>query len=185
MKKILLTSLAALLIASGANAGVYVAGHVTTRSGGGEDIFDTYALDAAVGYAFNNGWRVELDILTANLWDNDDDTDINFDLAIQPGYLKGLYDFKNDSQFTPYVGAGLRNLGLGYIYDHDEKASYRGYGLGVVGIVGIQYALNKSVSLDLQYNREYSRTWSKESGSPSSSGSSNGSAYKLGIVHRF
>ncbi|MDR2268888.1 MAG: porin family protein [Rickettsiales bacterium] len=188
MKKIVLTSLAAVLLATSANAGAYISGYATTRSDDGVDIFDAMSLDASIGYAFSNGLRIEADVFTANIYDGNDATDLNIVGTVSLGVLKGLYDFKNDSKFTPYLGLGIDSLGLGYVFR--DKADSSNANLPFIGqfVVGATYAINEKISIDLQYNRNFSWAWTRSAignNSTSSTNSSGSNAYKLGIRYNF
>lgn len=188
MKKIILTSLAAILLATSAKAGGYVAGYATTKSDDNVDIFDSMTLDASVGYAFQNGFRAELDVFTANVYDGDENTDINFGGGIKLGYLKGLYDFKNNSKFTPYAGLGINTLTFSYKYNDSADSSLTTLPFLAELVVGVSMAVKSNISLDLQYNREFAYNWTRYAfgGNSASNSSSNGSnTFKLGIVYKF
>lgn len=192
MKKVIaLTSLVSLFAIGAANAGGYVSGYAVTSSGNGNSIGDVMTLNAAIGYAFENNMRIELDVFSTNLWDGDDLTDINAAFSVTSGYLKGFYDFKGDSKFTPYVGLGIGNISVGYIdYDDDISANNnKRYSISGSAILGIQYAISNKISLDLQYSHNYSRSWSKTEykviDSSTAESSSNSSTYKLGVMYKF
>jgi len=194
MKKIVLTSLGAILLATAANAGWYVGGYVATAQDEGLDFFKQATLDATVGYGFSGGIRVELDVLQANLWDGDIDTyplpstDVNFSVNIGAGFLKGLYDIKIDGPVTPYVGVGINPFAIGYIYNSDLEASVGGLSIDGAFIGGISYALNDSLSLDLQYNRVFNYTWTRVGYSGGSTTRSHSEGYdlvKLGARYNF
>ena len=185
MKKILLTSLVALGVAGTANAGVYVAGYLSTYNDSkavvaGFDMdnevsfFDNLNLDFTVGYAFGNGIRVEADVMSVALYEKDYDFADTFGISIGVNAVKGLYDFGTWSNFTPYVGAGLTDLD--YMSFNDEFA------FNVVGVVGVSYAITENVSVDLQYNR----TFGYNSNGEGIDASYNGvNVIKLGGMYKF
>ncbi|MDR1826106.1 MAG: outer membrane beta-barrel protein [Rickettsiales bacterium] len=181
MKKILLTSMAALLIASNADAGWYAAGYVGTGAGR-DDLFNTAALYNSVGYGFSNGIRIEADIFSMNIYDNDSSTDVNVNPTFGLGYLKGLYDFKVDGKFTPYVGLGVKELSLEYV---KTPGNTYGFGFEMVGIVGASYPVTKSISVDIQYNRYFSYEWVKVPGQGSNSDGGDFGMIKAGAVFKF
>jgi len=186
MKKIVLTSLAALLLANAAHAGAYVAGYTTTRDQSA-DLFESMTLDASVGYAFENNFRAELDVFTANVYDGDETTDLNFNAGFKLSYLKGLYDFKNESKFTPYVGLGMNIFGFSYDYDDDAERSEADFTFNGVIVAGVSYAINSTISVDLQYNREFTYTWNRfaNGGTTTSTTDSGWNTFKLGIAYKF
>ncbi|MDR3208694.1 MAG: outer membrane beta-barrel protein [Rickettsiales bacterium] len=185
MKKIILTSLAAILLATSANAGAYVSGYLktTTDSEGvsnGNDyknevgFLDELDLDVTVGYALSNGVRVEADIFTTGLYKKDVDFGDSFFAQFHVGAVKGIYDFATAGGFTPYVGAGL--IDLEYI-NVSKLATFH-----VVGVAGVSYALNNKLSLDLQYNR----TFYYNSNGENVNNSYNGvNVFKLGAIYKF
>jgi len=193
MKKVVLTSLGAILLATAANAGWYVGGYVTTTQDEDVSLYKSATLDASVGYAFSGGIRVEADVLTLNLWDGEDHPTINFDLQVgnwenQTMMFKGLYDIKLDGPVTPYVGVGINPFGLSYQYDSDSERSVTDMTILGALIGGVSYAVNDKISLDLQYSRVFFYNWKRTAlGSSSTSGSnSKGSdLVKLGVRYNF
>jgi|GEM_PF-2311945 len=154
MKKIALTSLVAMFaVAGAANAsGFYTTGYVSTVADQGIDVFDTLSLDLAVGYAFDNGIRLEADVVSTMIAINTDPMfaignadDADFGLHS----VKVMYDFKTDSKFTPYVGAGITDLG----YISTEFTDM--IEVGGMFIAGVLYEVTPKFSVDLQYNRGF------------------------------
>ncbi|MDR1071076.1 MAG: porin family protein [Rickettsiales bacterium] len=183
MKKIVLTSLAALLLATSANAGVYVSGHLGTGVNTNVDIFDSVTVIGSIGYAFDNGLRLETDIYAGTLVNmtNNSNTfsaSINANGTFGIRQLKALYDFKIGGKFTPYVGLGLTQLA--YV----STKVVDGFIANGSFIGGVSYALNSKLSLDLQYNRifAYEYAFNKDDGSSVSSGSS---LWKAGLSYKF
>jgi len=195
MKKIVLTSLGAILLATAANAGAYVAGHVATIQDEGVAPFKSAMLTGTVGWAFQNGIRLEADLLSLNLWDGNDETDINFTLvagSITEGatasMFKVLYDFKLDGPVTPYVGAGINPFVLSYWYNSDSEGSLSNLHILGTAIIGVSYAMNDKISLDLQYNRVFNYSWERQAFGGSTYTESRSSGYdliKLGARYNF
>lgn len=159
MKKLILTSLSAILLATSAQAGGYVSGSFGTGTdteatvvGASADnkveFGDILNLNVAVGYKFDNNVRLEADIASIGLLDKTkadaDQTEQSFSLGL--GQVRALYDFSASSGFTPYLGLGLDNLS----WNEDGNESLK---LDVAGIVGVAYALNTNLALDIQYQR--------------------------------
>jgi opacity protein-like surface antigen len=142
MKKILLTSFAALMFTASADAGFYIGGYARTGDMVGE-FFDVIALDATVGYRFNNGLRLEADVLSIMM-------EPGFgDFEIGAGMVRALYDIKVNDKFVPYVGIGVAPMGMGTGWDGmTEEISFNGS-----LVAGISFNIDKSVALDLQYSR--------------------------------
>jgi len=140
MKKLLLTSFAALMFTATADAGFYVGGYVS-----GFDIkdnfaiFDNIALDATVGYRFTNGLRVEADVLG---------------IMMEPGFgdfrfglmqARALYDIKINDQLVPYFGIGVDT---GIYSGRAEQFAFTG-----ALVAGVAYYLDRNLALDLMYTR--------------------------------
>lgn len=96
-------------------------------------------------YLFNDSWidRVEQDGYVEN------------DIKMQSLMLNTLYDFKNSSKFTPYLGVGL---GATYVKSNQRIADYSfekkkdndsSFSWSISA--GVNYDLNNNVSLDLSY----------------------------------
>ena len=174
MKKIVLTSLFALAFASAANAGGYVAGYLATADGEGAKIGDTLDLAVTLGYAFDNGVRLEADIANIGLYEKDNDDYLGLNIA--PTAIKALYDIKlGNSGAALYVGAGLASP-FGLSVNKDELA------LQALGVVGVKYAVNKNVAVDLQYNRGEGYNLVFDGGESTDSGYN---IVKLGVVYSF
>ena len=77
----------------------------------GNFYYDSTVLDTAsmglisIGYQYNNTWGVELVHGTP-------DTDLHpmGDVDVDLGMLRGLYHFKDDGSYTPYISAGLGEM---------------------------------------------------------------------------
>lgn len=70
------------------------------------------------------------------------------ELKLKSVGLSQFYSFKNDTDFTPYIGAGVS---LGKIHLGYEKYSKDFSKLGLHAGVGVQYELTDALSLDLGY----------------------------------
>jgi opacity protein-like surface antigen len=183
MKKVILTSLAALMVATSANAGMYVSSHLSTVADRGIAVFDSIGVIGSLGYAFDNGLRLETDIYTGNLISMTN-TSNQFGIGVDPNgrfgfsQLKALYDFKIGGKFTPYVGFGLSK------FAYDSFKTYDSFDLGGSFIGGVSFALNSKLSLDMQYNRVFSYVYSFNKNNTNSS-SSGSSLWKLGLAYKF
>lgn len=120
-----------------------------------------FAGEAGVGYAFDDGFRVEG---TANYLVNRVRPSLDARTAVDAGgitrttalMVSGYYDFIRDGAFTPYIGVGVgaanvdariaRVAGLAAggssIRDRDWAFAYQ-------GTVGIAYRVTPSITLDL------------------------------------
>jgi len=127
------------------------------------------ALTAAVGYDFDS-FRVEGEF--GYQQNNSDDTDwsitaynntatfattsiLNGNLAATTWMVNGYYDFKNNSPFTPFLGAGI---GYAKVELNDITSHYY-YGTYSVDdsvfayqfMAGCSYNINKNIAIDLSY----------------------------------
>jgi opacity protein-like surface antigen len=119
------------------------------------------ALGAAVGYDFGNNIRVEGEI---SYQKNDlnkasfagVDAALTGDTSNLGLLLNGYYDFANTSRFTPFISAGLGfdKVKLNDFYipgsgepSYSDDDTVFAYQVGV----GIGYAVNKKVSIDVKY----------------------------------
>jgi opacity protein-like surface antigen len=193
MKKIILSSLIALATVSAANAGAYVSGYLNTYTDSEEvnvgvtgpsevSFLNELGLDLTVGYAFSNGLRLEADIVSATLYkDNNADFIDNLDFRISVTQVKALYDFKVGGKFTPYVGVGIFPFGApngqgGLGYEADGSLTVVGS-----GVVGVLFALDSKVALDLQYSRTLAYN-SNATGDATYNGTN---LFKLGVKYNF
>ena len=120
-------------------------------SGTGSVDFDTgFVIEGAFGLAFDNiPLRTEIEL---SLQQNDVDQ-FNFDVGSVSGdgedqrtmavMWNGYFDIKLDSPFTPYILAGIGGADV----DDDDIDTLFAYQLGV----GVGYALNENIILDLKY----------------------------------
>lgn len=117
-------------------------------------------LEYAIRTNAQNEWGLKDGALKQTLNAAGADINLKYQWNLQTLFLNGYYDFRNDSAFTPYVGAGL---GLGFI---DNKIEIETTGPGVnysnsksklntvfawnVG-AGVSYAITDNISADLAY----------------------------------
>lgn len=92
--------------------------------------------------------------------------DFKNEVTLNTFMLNGFYDFRNESAFTPYISAGIglanlkHKLGLqGRVWDasdeliyngHDSKSKTQNNFAWSLGL-GVQYAINSDLSMDLSY----------------------------------
>lgn len=170
LKKIILaaTSAASLLFVANANANAneispYISGKLQYVFNGEADFKNASKVDLdrdlgfglAAGATINNNYRAELEVFL-----QDSDLDDNYKGSKVTGSSEGLffmangfYDFKNSSQFTPYLGAGLgfakldieeKIAGKKLVDDSDTVFAYQ-------ALVGVSYDINKNNSVSLGY----------------------------------
>ncbi len=184
MKKLALTSLVALFaVPVAANAGWYAASHVQTYADQGVDLFDRTDLTASVGYGFENGIRLEADVLSKIISSNTDAAfvlGLNADNGTDIGLFsaKALYDFKNDSDFTPYVGFALTNI------DWVSTDAADAFAMDGAFIFGVSYTLTPKWALDFQYNRNFGAVLAFNS-SDADTDFEGSSTWSLGAVYKF
>lgn len=107
------------------NQSVYLAleagGNFPTDS----DFEDSGSYAAALGYQFGPMIRAELEVA----YRNNDIEDTSGDADTWTTMLNAFWDFKNETRFTPYVGAGLgwahQNLDTGAVDDDDNAFVYQ------------------------------------------------------------
>ena len=114
-----------------------------------------------IGYSFMNNFRIEGELVYQG---NDADKmsisgyDLNLtgDITSVALFANGYYDFKNSSNFTPFVGAGIGmanveisdfnivGVGGGDLNDDDTVLAYH-------LDAGVGYEINERLTLDLKY----------------------------------
>jgi len=104
------------------------------------DLEDDWMADAALGYAFQNGFRTD-----AELAYRTNEVDL-FDEDVEATSLMGnvFYDFNRDGRFQPYVGAGV---GYGQVEFADLDDSNWAW----QAMVGVGVALSERATLDISY----------------------------------
>ncbi|MDR0449614.1 MAG: hypothetical protein LBG89_04135 [Rickettsiales bacterium] len=111
------------------------------------DFLDNIAFKGSVGYAFENGLRAEADFLRLGLRNRQSDSNgLNAALGVES--VRGLYDFKNCTIWTPYIGAGI----YGFDIRDGDLAAY-----DFSGVLGVSAKLYRGLSLDFQYERNWYR----------------------------
>lgn len=124
--------------------------------------YDFYTLNqiplrAEIEYDLRTDARTEWDAKTNNFYGiNISDYNMKVEWNIQTAFFNLYWDFHNDSDFTPYVGAGA---GLGIVYNKYKvespygdwsKSDYQTVFAWNVG-AGCSYAITDSLSADLAY----------------------------------
>jgi len=120
------------------------------------------ALAGAIGTGFSNNVRIEielayqkndLDKITANVsipgvGSGSGSLGLDGDVSSIAGLLNGYYDFKNTSAFTPFISGGIGMANVEFdAYGSSDDDTVFAYQVGL----GIGYAINEKVSLDLKY----------------------------------
>lgn len=115
-----------------------------------EDNVTTFKLSA--GYKFDN-FRTALDFTKLGKATTND-----FSVSMRSIGLSAIYDFKTNSEFTPYLGIRLSSnkykFSIPSRYSYVKVENDSSSGIGALG--GIQYRLNQQLSLNA--NIEYNRT---------------------------
>lgn len=147
---------AALALTAGSamaqDAGWYVRGEVGATSGGQVDA-DTGAIDlddgwivgGGGGYAFNNGVRVEGELLYV---DNDLDTASGGDSSMVGAFANVAYEFNNTGRIRPFIGAGVGFAQVSYddgVTDDDD------IGFAYQAKAGVAYDINERMTAELAY----------------------------------
>jgi len=167
MKKLILTSLAAMMFTAAADAsraGLYLGGYARTGmstewSGAvatmvdpyfNQNWFDTVALDATVGYRFRNGLRLEVDVASMYL-----DRPAGFGFGMGAGMMRALYDIKGFNRVVPYFGVGLASDGF------FSTGWVDGGGFNIAGALvgGVSFNIDRHLVLDMQYSRIMASSW--------------------------
>ncbi len=129
----------------GANVtGLYVAGAA------GATMPDTDFDNDAV-YSVSLGWQFH-PLVRAEVEASYRDTDLDGAAGSAKTYtyfVNGIWDIKNDTRFTPYIGAGV-----GYAYNKLDGAgiSESESNFAYQGIAGVSYTIDNNWALTAQYN---------------------------------
>jgi len=112
------------------------------------------AFGAAVGYDLGNNTRIEGEIAyQENDLDKGDGVNLTGDSSSVALLLNGYYDFANETEFTPYIcaGIGFANIevdfgapGILTLISDDTVFAYQ---LGA----GVGYAINEEITFDVKY----------------------------------
>ena len=180
------------MLATAANAGAYVSGYIRTMQDSEYEaagttvkkeigFFDQLNLDLVVGYKFNNGLRIEADVMKTVLKDkNDDDAFLATDFGL--GEFRALYDIKVGGKLTPYFGVGLG--GDGMLADQfGSGLFYYDGGFAIRGslVAGVKFEVANNFALDAQYARRMEYI-NPDSGKSSNSGYD---VVRLGGIYSF
>jgi opacity protein-like surface antigen len=147
---------------SAAFAAPYVSGNVgavwlekTDFGDEAEITFDTgFGITAAIGNAFENGLRAEVEFgyRTSDVDDFDSDSGSvsnNGDISTISLMVNGYYDFMPKETICPFIGAGI-----GYANvegDIDELGSEDDNVFAYQVAVGVAFAINPQTKIDVQY----------------------------------
>jgi len=127
---------------------------------------ESYAGDAAVGYGFSNGWRVQLEMndLHSTIAENNNSlsghTDARGTHSTFGPMVNALYDFNASLPVFPYIGAGM-----GYQWTHASSRTTPSYG-GTKGapaydiIAGLSYPVAAVPGLSLTAEYRYEKLFS-------------------------
>ena len=173
MKKIALTSLAALVLTMGgaaARQGAYVATFISHQTDAGG-----YTMPIAVGYGLKNGLRFEIDVF--NLATHEHGGGTGFGL----GGASVMYDFtiKNARGLHPYIGFGMTQLW----YDSDWAGNHLNFAGSA--IAGVSYDLSKDVTIDLRYARLFGMNHIDWRGGGSSTNTWQDNEFRAGLRYKF
>jgi outer membrane protein OmpA-like peptidoglycan-associated protein len=118
------------------------------------DLDNNWMQGVGLGYAFDNGFRLEGEI-SHRFNEFDPETAVNSgDAHVWAGMLNGYYDFARGSAFQPYVGLGVgaARIDLGYT-DHPSFTSIddTDTALAYQGMAGVAVGLSDQLSLDIGY----------------------------------
>ena len=114
-----------------------------------------YSLSAAIGNAYENGGRAEVEFgYRAN--DIDDikvpgygSASISGDVSAMSLMANGYYDFKPDNKLSPFIGAGI---GMAYVEgDIDYLGSENDYVFAYQASLGVSIDVTQSTKFDAQY----------------------------------
>jgi len=99
--------------------------------------------DLGAGYQFTPNFRSDV------TWNYAGNYTVNPGASLQTSIVLGniYYDWKNDSPFTPYVGAGI---GYGWQYSNNSAISANsGLALGLAA--GVSYDMTNNLAVDVGY----------------------------------
>ncbi|MFD1383451.1 OmpA family protein [Rhodanobacter aciditrophus] len=137
--------LAATAVATAAHAAQPQAGFTVTpnigytNTDGDRNINDDSTYGIGLGYQFDSPWAIEFNYLNA-----DSELSNGQDVDADQYRLDGLYHFVNESNFTPYVAAGLGATNYSDNVDGDGNTQFNAGG-------GIKYAMTNNLALRADY----------------------------------
>jgi len=113
-----------------------------------------FALGVAVGYAFKNNLRIEGELAYqgnkatyAESYMGDEYYSDSENIHTLMGLINSYYDFKNSSDFTPYIGAGI-GVG-GFVNEGASEVIGAAFAYQVGG--GIDYSITNKISVGVKY----------------------------------
>ena len=125
---------------------------ITVPSLDRHSLFDRIGGVATIGYAFENGIRLEADFFSVD-WNRKEAGRDQLGLDFGVGMTRLLYDVRLFDRFVPYFGLGVDMVGM------------RGNGFFDLGLVGgVTYKLSDKFALDLQYSRIYTNFFAELNG---------------------
>lgn len=111
----------------------------------------TIAVTSAVGYAFNQNFRVDLEYGYQEA-DIDRIASVNVDgaasLTVHTALANGYYNFKNSTQITPFIGAGV---GAAFLEGNLGPFSGSDTVLAYQGTAGASYSVNDHLAVTGSY----------------------------------
>jgi opacity protein-like surface antigen len=120
-------------------------------------------LEAALGYSFKGGLRLEGEVAQRRDWLSlgEEQMPLEQDVARQLALmLNASYDFYNDTPLTPFIGAGLGAvrtpvddpalLDEGFDFSNAESS----WKLGVQGFAGLQYEVSDDLKLGIRFSQK-------------------------------
>lgn len=142
----------------------------------------TIAFTSAVGYAFNQNFRVDLEYGYQEP-DFDKIAGVNMDgvasLAVHTALANGYYNFRNSTKITPFIGGGV---GAAFLeINSGAGGSLSDTVLAYQGTAGAFYAVNEHLAVTGSYR--YMDTEDGAFGIPKTSYSSN--LVRLGMAYSF
>ncbi len=108
-------------------------------SGGNDDT--GFVLGGGIGYRYNDNMRTDLTVDWAGKYDIGAGANLSTTTVLGNLY----YDWKNDSAFTPYLGAGV---GYGWV-NRDIGSDRSGIAVGLAA--GVAVDLTSNIALDVGY----------------------------------
>ncbi|TWV82994.1 opacity family porin [Moraxella sp. VT-16-12] len=154
MKKFILATLLAIPALATAQNGYYVqadVGYARVKVDGVSGGDDTISYGVAVGKAMDSGARFAVDYThIANGDFNQKGT--NFKMKAHSVGASAIYDFKNDTPLTPYLGVKASATRLSGKGDGHHSKHVTRTGMGAVA--GVQYQVAPNLALDgaVEYN---------------------------------
>lgn len=114
-----------------------------------------YVVSGALGKAFDNNWRAEGEIsFSKSDVDSTGGASGRGDTSAVGLMFNGYYDFRSDSLWTPYVGAGLGPVSVSYNNVSPVGGSVlddNDWGIGYQAIAGVSYKMSDQANLYSEY----------------------------------